>query len=74
MNKPIVGYPADLADNGGRKEGASFVQDRFDKTKQVRLYGPAIINGTRVGFDPVTGQSVSASLIGFIVLPRLIRP
>jgi len=67
LNTPIVGYPDDLADNGGRKEGASFVQERFDKSKQVRLYVARTIGGTRVGFDPITGQVVSASLIGFIV-------
>jgi len=67
LNTPIVGYPEDLADNGGHKEGASFVLDRFDKAKQVRLYVPRIVAGTRVGFDPVTGQSVPASLIGFVV-------
>lgn len=67
LNTPIVGYPEDLADNGGRREGASFFVDRFDKSRQVRLYVPAIVGGTRVGFDPVTNQSVSASLIGFVV-------
>ena len=67
LNTPIVGYPEDLADNGHKEEGASYVPARFDKAKQVRLYVPAIVNGTRVALDPVTGQSQPAALIGFIV-------
>ncbi len=67
VNTPFYGYPEDLADNGGRKEGSSFVLDRFDKARQVRLFRPATINGTRSGFDAVSGLVVPASLIGFIV-------
>ena len=35
--------------------------------KAPRLYQPAIVNGTRVAFDPVTGQSLNPIFIGAYV-------
>jgi hypothetical protein len=46
---------------------ANFVPDLFNQNQAVRLYQPAIVNGTRVAFDPVTGQSLNAAFIGRIV-------
>src|SRR5436190_14253235 len=46
---------------------ANFDPARFDPAKAPRLYVPAIINGTRAAFDPVTGQSQNAVFIGAYV-------
>ena len=47
--------------------GAGWVAQRFDAARQPRLYGPAIVNGVRVGLDSVTGRTVPASTIGALV-------
>ena len=47
--------------------GAAFVPDRWNAALAPRLFAPAIVNGTRVGFDQVTGQVVASTLIGFLV-------
>jgi hypothetical protein len=47
--------------------GSNFVPELFDQSQAVRLFQPAIVNGTRVAFDPVTGQSLQAAFIGRIV-------
>lgn len=47
--------------------GAGWVVERFDPARQPRLYRPAIVAGTRVGVDPVTGQTVPAASIGALV-------
>lgn len=67
VSTPFVGDPEDRAANGGVKQGSSFVLDRLDRTRQVRLFTPAIVNGTRSGVDAATGQVVPAALIGFVV-------
>jgi hypothetical protein len=46
---------------------ANFDPARYDPKKAPRLYLPALVNGTRVAFDPVTGQSANAILIGAYV-------
>jgi hypothetical protein len=46
---------------------ASFVPSLYDPTKAPRLYYPTLVSGTRMGYDPVTGATVPALLIGAIV-------
>jgi Carboxypeptidase regulatory-like domain/TonB-dependent Receptor Plug Domain len=46
---------------------ANFDPSKYDPAKAPRLYQPAIVNGTRVAFDPVTGQSLNAIFIGAFV-------
>jgi hypothetical protein len=46
---------------------ANFDPSKYDPAKAPRLYQPAIVNGTRVAFDPVTGQSLNAIYIGAFV-------
>ena len=57
VNTPFLGYPEDLAANGGKKQGSSFVPERFAPASQVRLFTPAIVNGTRSGYDAATARS-----------------
>jgi hypothetical protein len=48
--------------------GASaFSLERYDQAKAPRLYFPALVNGVRVGRDPLTGATVPAVLIGALV-------
>jgi hypothetical protein len=52
------------------KEGdavANFDPSRYDPARAPRLYQPAIVNGTRVALDPVTGQTLNAVYIGAFV-------
>jgi hypothetical protein len=46
---------------------ANFDPKLYDPSKAPRLYQPAIVNGSRVAFDPVTGQSLNAIFIGAFV-------
>ncbi len=46
---------------------SNFAPELFNQSDAVRLYRPAIVNGTRVAQDPVTGQTLPAALIGRIV-------
>jgi len=47
---------------------ATFLPDRFDPSKAVRLYRPALnAQGQRIALDPVTGEIRAASDIGKIV-------
>jgi hypothetical protein len=46
---------------------ANFDPARYDPAKAPRLYFPAIVNGTRVALDPVTGQTQNAIFIGAYV-------
>jgi hypothetical protein len=48
-------------------QASNFLPDQFDRSQAVRLYRPAIVNGERVGQDPVTGQTVSGRFIGRLV-------
>jgi hypothetical protein len=61
------GDSIDVTDYAGKKVGASFVLSRFDKARQIRLYTPTLVSGSRVGIDQITGQVVPAALIGAIV-------
>ncbi|HEY2930513.1 MAG TPA: carboxypeptidase-like regulatory domain-containing protein [Acidobacteriota bacterium] len=45
---------------------SGFVPARFDPKQQVRLIEPVRFNNQRVGINPITGQTYSASLIGAI--------
>jgi len=49
------------------QQASNFLPGEYDPAKTVRLYGPAVINGVRRGYDAVTGQAVSAALIGRVV-------
>lgn len=49
------------------RQASNFLPDQFDPSQAVRLFTPAMVNGERVGFDPVTGQTVEARFIGRIV-------
>jgi hypothetical protein len=46
---------------------ATFLPDQFDPSQAPRLYFPAIVNGTKVGLDRTTGQTVSSVYIGRLV-------
>ena len=46
---------------------ANFDPARYDPSRAPRLYQPAIVNGTRVALDPVTGQTLHAVYIGAFV-------
>jgi hypothetical protein len=45
---------------------STFVPDRFNPARQVRLIAPARVGNQRVGIHPVTGQVYSATLIGAV--------
>jgi hypothetical protein len=46
---------------------STFIASDWSAAKAPRLFQPALINGTRSGFDPVTGQVVAATFIGRLV-------
>jgi hypothetical protein len=46
---------------------ATFLPERFDPSKAVRLYRPALDGATRIAFDPVTGEKRPGTDIGKIV-------
>jgi len=46
---------------------ANFDPAQYDPSRAPRLYQPATINGTRVAYDPVSGQSLNAVYIGAYV-------
>src|SRR5437016_11052356 len=46
---------------------SSFVPAAFDPKQQVALYRPTLVNGARLAFNPLTGQTAPAALIGAIV-------
>ena len=48
----------------GRISG--FVLDRYDRSQAVKLIRPSIVNGVRVGVDPVTGKVYPQALVGAI--------
>jgi len=52
-------------DEGGLT--SNFDPAAYDAGQRVRLFRPAIINGTRVAYDAVSGQTFDASNIGRIV-------
>jgi hypothetical protein len=49
------------------QQASNFLPDEYDPARTVRLYAPAVVNGVRRGYDAVTGQMVSAALIGRVV-------
>jgi len=51
-----------------RNDGVSmFAADRFDPAKAVRLIGPGLIAGRRVGIHPVSGAEFPPAAIGALV-------
>ncbi len=46
---------------------AAFSLERYDPARAPLLYQPVIVNGRRVGRNPLTGEIVSGALIGAIV-------
>ncbi|HXE79437.1 MAG TPA: TonB-dependent receptor [Vicinamibacterales bacterium] len=49
-------------------QASNFLPDRYDPSRAVRLYTPAIVNGVRVGVDPANPNDVvPARFIGRIV-------
>jgi carboxypeptidase family protein/TonB-dependent receptor-like protein len=46
---------------------ANFDPAAYDPAKAPRLYQPALVNGTRVAFDPVTGSTLNPIYIGAFV-------
>ena len=46
---------------------SAFVPGLYDRSRAVRLVAPALVNGQRVGIDPVSGRTFLAAQIGAIV-------
>jgi hypothetical protein len=46
---------------------SNWLPDKWDASKAVRLYGPAIVNGVRIAYDAVTNTTVPATFIGRVV-------
>jgi hypothetical protein len=49
------------------RNASVFDPSKYNRANAPRQYVPAIVNGSRVGFDPVTGQAVSPALISAFV-------
>jgi len=49
-----------------RRAESGFVPDHWDPAQAVSLITPALVGGTRVGINPVTGQTVAQVAIGAI--------
>jgi hypothetical protein len=48
-------------------QASNFLPDKYDPSKAVRLYTPTLVNGVRMGIDPVTGSTVPDTYIGRVV-------
>jgi hypothetical protein len=46
---------------------ANFDPSKYDPSKAVRLFQPALIGGQRVAYDAITGQALLPAYIGFVV-------
>ncbi|MBA2524554.1 MAG: hypothetical protein H0V18_02050, partial [Pyrinomonadaceae bacterium] len=46
---------------------STFIPERFDPARAVRLYRPARVSGQNVAIDPLTGQTTSSVNVGRIV-------
>ena len=60
----MAGYTHWVHESGG---ASAFSLERYDASKAPRLYVPTLVNGVRLGRDPVTGATVPAVLIGAFV-------
>ncbi|OLB61956.1 MAG: hypothetical protein AUI11_07450 [Acidobacteria bacterium 13_2_20CM_2_66_4] len=60
----LAGYTHWVHESGG---ASAFSLERYDASKAPRLYVPTLVNGVRLGRDPVTGAAVPAVLIGAFV-------
>lgn len=49
------------------RQASTWLPDRYDAAKAVRLFAPAVVNGVRVAYDAATRTSVSAAFIGRVV-------
>lgn len=49
------------------QQASNWLADKYDASKGVRLYRPAVVNGVRVGYDAVTATSVNSAFIGRVV-------
>jgi hypothetical protein len=49
------------------KQASNFLMDQYSKSKAVRLFQPAVVNGVRVGYDATTGLAVNSAFIGRVV-------
>lgn len=45
---------------------AGFTFEKFNAAQQVKLISPVLVNGVRKGYDPVTGATTPAAMIGAI--------
>jgi hypothetical protein len=50
-----------------RRAESGFVPERWDPKQRVSLISPATVSGTRIGVNPLTGQSVPVVAIGALV-------
>jgi len=50
---------------------ANFDPAKYDPAKAPRLYLPAIVNGVRVAFDPVSGQVQKEGLVVHVLARKL---
>jgi hypothetical protein len=48
-------------------QAASFLPSAWSSSQAPRLYQPQTVNGVRSAVDPVTGQTLAAAFIGYIV-------
>jgi len=49
------------------RQASNFLPERYDPDRAVRLFQPAMVGGRRVAYDPETGQTLPADLIGRVV-------
>ena len=47
--------------------GSAFNLSKYDRAQAPRLFKPAIVNGARVAYDSITGQSLPAAYVGAYV-------
>ena len=50
-----------------KNQTSNFIPGKYSASSAPRLYYPAVVNGARVAYDKVTGQTLPAALIGRIV-------
>jgi hypothetical protein len=48
-------------------QASTFVPSVWNASQQPRLYQPQMVNGVRSAVDPVTGQTLAAAFIGYMV-------
>ncbi|MGA2117045.1 MAG: carboxypeptidase regulatory-like domain-containing protein [Bryobacteraceae bacterium] len=63
----VVYYTPFSQDNLKEWNAADLILSQYSPSASARLYKPAIINGVRVGYDAISGSTVSAAAIGAFV-------